>query len=278
MRFGLNFPLAGPLSDASVVAQLAREAEDAGWDGCFVWDHLLLAGAPPLADPWIALALIAQATSRIRLGPLVTPLFRRNPAKLAYETVTLHYLSKGRLVLGVGLGSDAFGEISTFGGPLDDKLRAEMLDEGLTVLSGLWSGQPFSFDGKHYRLNNAQLVPPCLQRPRIPIWIAGSWPRKPAMRRAARHDGVVPVRGDLTTSLTLSQVTEMVAYIDGFRSGDAPFEVIHFGSTTGSRSTQERQLVVSYAQVGVTWWIETMPFDPQQFDHACHRIQIGPPR
>jgi alkanesulfonate monooxygenase SsuD/methylene tetrahydromethanopterin reductase-like flavin-dependent oxidoreductase (luciferase family) len=99
------------------------------------------------------------------------------------ETFTLNYLSKGRLVLGVGLGSNAFGEISPFGGPLDDKLRAEMLDEGSTVLSGLRSGQPFSFEGKHYELNNAQVVPPCLQRPCIPIWIAGSWPRSRHARR-----------------------------------------------------------------------------------------------
>jgi Luciferase-like monooxygenase len=160
---------------------------------------------------------------------------------------------------------------------LDDKLRAEMLDEGLTVLSGLWSGQPFSFEGKHYGLNNAQVVPSCLQRPRIPIWIAGSWPRKPAMRRAARYDGVVPVRGDLTSSLTASQVAEMVAYIDGFRSGDGPFEVIHFESAMGSPSAQDRQLMMSYAQAGVTWWIETVPPDPQRFDQTCHWIHAGPP-
>jgi alkanesulfonate monooxygenase SsuD/methylene tetrahydromethanopterin reductase-like flavin-dependent oxidoreductase (luciferase family) len=154
--------------------------------------------------------------------------------------------------LGAGLGSDAFGEISTFGGPLDAILRAETLDEGLTVLSGLWSGQRFSFEGKHYRLNNAQVVPPCLQRPRIPIWIAGSWRRKSAMRRAARYDGVAPVRGDLTTSLSPSQVAEMVAYIDRFRSVDGPFQIIHFKSPTGSRLSQDRQLVVSLFPVSTS--------------------------
>src|ERR1700759_1609985 len=146
MRFGLSFPLAEQLSDVAAAAELAREAEAAGWDGFFVWDHLSLAGAQPIADPWQALALIAQATRRIRLGPLVTPLYRHHPAKLALETITLDHLSRGRLIMGAGLGSDLFHEISAFGGPLDDMLRAEMLDEGLAILTGLWSGQPFSFE------------------------------------------------------------------------------------------------------------------------------------
>jgi alkanesulfonate monooxygenase SsuD/methylene tetrahydromethanopterin reductase-like flavin-dependent oxidoreductase (luciferase family) len=278
MRFGLNFPLAGVFSDLAVVASLAQAAEAADWDGFFVWDHLSIGTSTPLADPWLALTMIAEATKRIRLGPLVTPLFRRDPGKLAYETVTLDHLSKGRLIMGVGLGSDIFREISAFGGALNAKVRAEMLDEGLTILTGLWSGELFSFAGKHYHLDQAQVLPPCLQRPRIPIWIAASWQHHAPLRRAVRYDGVVPVSGDLKGSLTPVQVGEMLGYIRRFRSAVESFEVIHFGQTTGRRPRQERALVESYALAGVSWWIESVPFEPSQLEETCRRIRLGPPR
>jgi alkanesulfonate monooxygenase SsuD/methylene tetrahydromethanopterin reductase-like flavin-dependent oxidoreductase (luciferase family) len=275
MHFGLSFPLAGQLSDIAAAADLAKEAEDAGWEGFFVWDHLKIAEAQPLADPWLALALIARATRRIRLGPLVTPLFRRHPAKLALETITLDHLSKGRLILGAGLGSDLFGEISAFGGPLDDTLRAEMFDEGLTILTGLWSGQPFSFEGKYHRLHQALLVPACLQSPRIPIWIAGSWPRKAPMRRAARYDGVVPVSGDLAESLTLGQMRELMRYIRSFRSPHDPFDVVRFSPP---HDAQSRQLIAPLADAGVTWWIETVSLDEtDDLERIRQRIRLGPP-
>ncbi|HTT75482.1 MAG TPA: LLM class flavin-dependent oxidoreductase [Candidatus Binataceae bacterium] len=276
MRFGLDIPLTGVFSDLTVVANVAQEAEAYGWDGCFVWDHLRIAGTRQLADPWLALALIAQATKRIRFGPLVTPLFRRHLGKLAYETVSLDHLSDGRLVFGVGLGSDVFGEISAFGGPLDDRVRAEMLDEGLTVLTGLWSGQPFDFEGKHIRIKRAQVNPPCLQSPRIPIWIAASWRHKRPMRRAARYDGVVPVRGDLSGPLTPEEVREMGAYIKGFRSADNAFDVLHFGLTNGLQPADARKLAASYGLAGVTWWIETLPLEAQ-LDQVLERVRLGPP-
>jgi alkanesulfonate monooxygenase SsuD/methylene tetrahydromethanopterin reductase-like flavin-dependent oxidoreductase (luciferase family) len=277
MRFGLSLPLAGALSDLTLVTGLAKEAEASGWDGCFVWDHLSTGVPIPLADPWLALALIAQATEHMRIGPLVTPLFRRDPAKLAYETVTLDHLSKGRLTLGVGLGSNMFGELSSFGGP-NDRVRAEMLDEGLAILTGLWSGEPFSFAGMHNRLDGARVLPAGLQKPRIPIWVAASWGKHAPMRRAARYDGVVPVRGDLQGSLTPAQVQEMVAYIQRFRSVDDHFDVIQFGLTRGRRPFVERAVIESYAEVGVTWWIETMPSEPQlDFEQMLQHIRLGPP-
>jgi alkanesulfonate monooxygenase SsuD/methylene tetrahydromethanopterin reductase-like flavin-dependent oxidoreductase (luciferase family) len=279
MRFGLTFPLAGILSDLTMVAGLAQEAEMSGWDGCFVWDHLSLGTPTPLADPWLALALIAHATKRIRLGPLVTPLFRREPAKLAYETITLDHLSQGRLIMGVGLGSDMFGEISAFGGPLEPKVRAEMLDEGLAILTGLWTGEALSFEGKHYRLNRAQVKPPCLQRPRIPIWVAASWQRRAPMRRAARYDGVVPVRGDLGGPLSFAHLQEMVSYIQGLRPApDEPFDVIYIGQSAGRQPQHKSELIDSYAQAGVNWWIEPMPFEHEQFEDVRSRVRLGPPR
>jgi alkanesulfonate monooxygenase SsuD/methylene tetrahydromethanopterin reductase-like flavin-dependent oxidoreductase (luciferase family) len=272
MRFGLNTPLSGVFSD---LPDMAREAEASGWDGFFVWDHLSIAGAQRLADPWMALALIAQATEKIRIGPLVTPLYRRHPAKLAYETVTLDHLSHGRLIMGAGLGSDMFGEISAFGGPLDDKVRAQMLDEGLAVLIGLWTGEPFYFKGKHYQLKHAQVVPACMQVPRIPIWIAASWRRKAPMRRAARYEGMVAVRGDLGL-LSPAQIKEMALYAQGFRPAHTPFDIVHFGSTIGLQPLEARELITSYAQAGVTWWIETLSIEAR-LDQAMRRIRPGPP-
>ena len=249
MRFGLSLPLAGIFSDVAEIAKLAQEAEACGWDGCFVWDHLNIAGVQRLADPWIALALMAQATKHIRLGSLVTPLFRPHPGKLAYETVTLDHFSGGRLILGAGLGSDAFGEIGAFGGPLDDKVRAQMLDESLIILTGLWTGQPFSFAGKHYHLEQAQVIPACLQTPRIPIWIAATGLRQAPLRRAARFDGVVPVKGDLHSSLTPAEVQEIVFSIKRLRGPDEPFEVVHFGSVAGLTAAQTQAVTDAYSKV-----------------------------
>ncbi|HEY2107421.1 MAG TPA: LLM class flavin-dependent oxidoreductase [Candidatus Binataceae bacterium] len=172
MRFGISFTTFDLYSDVRVLADLAREAEDAGWDGCFVWDHIQAGWLDTVADPWVALTAITLATLRIRVGTLVTPLYRRHPWKLARETVTLDHLSQGRLILGVGLGSDLYGEISAFGGPLDDRVRARMLDEGLAVLTGLWSGEPFSFAGEYFQVNNTRFIPAPMQSPRIPIWVA----------------------------------------------------------------------------------------------------------
>jgi alkanesulfonate monooxygenase SsuD/methylene tetrahydromethanopterin reductase-like flavin-dependent oxidoreductase (luciferase family) len=275
MRFGLNTPLSGIFNDLSVLPDMAREAEASGWDGFFVWDHLSIAGVQRLADPWMALALIAQATDKIRVGPLVTPLYRRHPAKLAFETVTLDHLSNGRLIMGAGLGSDMFGEISAFGGPLDDKVRAQMLDEGLAVLIGLWTGEPFYFEGKHYHLKHAQVSPACMQVPRIPIWIAASWQRTAPMRRAARYEGMVAVRGDLGL-LSPAQIKEMAVYAQGFRPSDTPFDIVHFGSTIELQPLEARELIASYAQAGVTWWIETLPIEAR-LDQARRRIRLGPP-
>ena len=122
------------------------EAEQAGWDGFFLWDHVIagVEGVPTL-DVWVALTAMAMTTSRIRLGATVTPLPRRRPWKLARETVTLDHLSNGRLTLGVGLGVPE--EYETFGEDSDNKVRAAKLDEGLEILTGLWSGKPFEHHG-----------------------------------------------------------------------------------------------------------------------------------
>src|SRR5215203_1024282 len=109
VRYGVSVPNFGVGVDARAITELAREAEEAGWDGFFLWDHLLAfsPGSVPVVDPWVALTAVALSTSRLRLGPMVTPLPRRRPVKLARETVSLDHLSGGRLILGVGIGAHA---------------------------------------------------------------------------------------------------------------------------------------------------------------------------
>src|SRR5450755_1572954 len=175
MQYGVNLPIT---VDAQTLARLAGEAEAAGWDGVFVWDGL--SGNPEnepekqaIYDPWIALAAIAMSTRRVRLGTMVTPLARRRPWKVARETVTLDHLCQGRLILPVGLGETSDGGFSNVGEELDRKKRAQLLDESLDILDGLWSGEPFSYNGEHYHIKEMTFLPGPVQSPRIPIWVVG---------------------------------------------------------------------------------------------------------
>jgi alkanesulfonate monooxygenase SsuD/methylene tetrahydromethanopterin reductase-like flavin-dependent oxidoreductase (luciferase family) len=274
VRFALDFPTSGEYGQPRLLVELAREAENAGWDGCFVWDHLHVGDAEPVADAWIALAAMAAATARIRLGPLVTPLFRRHPWQVARESVTLDHLSGGRLILGVGLGSDVFGEISSIDGPLDDRIRAEMLDESLAIIAGLWSGARITFAGKYYRVREAQFVPTPLQSPRIPIWIAGTWPRKAPFRRAAHYDGAVPVMGDFSSTLAPADVARLLESVRHSRPG-RHFDIVQFGTTSGD-SEQDRKVVTPYARAGATWWVESI-VPARQLAEVRSRIRRGPP-
>src|SRR4029453_3021225 len=153
MRFGLIVQMTGLLGYPQPLIRLARAAEAAGWDGFFIWDVFggNSAAPTPVVDPWIALAAIAATTERIRIGPMVTPLPRRRPWKLAREAASLDHLSGGRLILGVGIGPQP-SELRRFGGEADAGARGRILDEGLEVLTGLWSGEPFSFSGEHYQV------------------------------------------------------------------------------------------------------------------------------
>jgi alkanesulfonate monooxygenase SsuD/methylene tetrahydromethanopterin reductase-like flavin-dependent oxidoreductase (luciferase family) len=278
MRFGIDTPQFGPYADPRVLAQLAREAEDSGWDGSFLWDHVNVGWPDPVADPWIALAAIACATERINLGPLVTPLPRRSPWKLARETVTLDHLSNGRVILGLGLGGDWFGEISTFAGPRDDHVRAAMLEEGLAILTGLWSGQKFSFEGKYYKVGETQFLPAPRQQPCIPIWLAGTWPRKGPFRRAARYDGIAPMSGNIETPLTPSDIRDIVKFIADHRTTMDQFDIVITGETSTDDPARARDLAAAYADAGATWFLEsTLPWK-QPFEEFRRRVAAGPPR
>jgi len=193
MQYGLSIPQLDDFANVRRLADLASEAEEAGWDGFFVWDHILFDDLwRRVIDPWIALAAIAMSTSRIRMGTMVTPLARRRPWKLAREALSIDQLSKGRLILGVGLGAPEEWEFGYFGEETDAKLRAKEMDEGLEILSGLLSGELFSFQGEFYNLKEMRFLPKPVQSPHIPIWVGGTWPNKKPLQRAVKYDGYFP--------------------------------------------------------------------------------------
>ena len=275
MQFAINAPNFGAFADPLTLVELARAAEDSGWDGFFLWDHLQTGGQLPVGDPWVLLAAIAVATRRIRLGTMVTPVPRRRPAKLARETATLDRLSGGRLILGVGLGDDSWREYSTFGEPVDDRLHGEMLDEGLAVLAGLWSGEPFNFEGKHFQVQDAVFLPTPVQKPRIPVWVAGRWPARIPFRRAARWDGVAPV--SRTGAFTPADCRQVVEFVRSYRQDREAFDVAVVRWTPGTDAPRDRDLVESFAQAGATWFQVGLSAEKTKAE-LLQRIQRGPPR
>lgn len=279
IRFGVFLPNFGPFGDARVLGDLAAAAEQSGWDGFFIWDHILFQETPPqdVVDPWVALATIALRTERIRLGALMTPLARRRPWKVAREAVSVDRLSKGRLTFGAGLGFPPRAEFELFGEDADDRVRARKLDEGLEILNGLWSGQPFSFQGDHFTLEETTFLPPPVQQPRPPIWVAGWWPNKPPLRRAARWDGIFSelVLGGLPSP---DELREILAYIHEHRKSSAPFDAV-LGGHTETNPSRAAEAVGPYRETGLTWWLEKI--EPGRLDsvsETLERIQAGPPR
>lgn len=214
----LYLPPFGPLCDPRLLADLAAEAEQSGWDGVFLWDHVLRRREEvvDISDPWICLSAIAMATSRIRLGPLVTPITRRRPIKLAREITTLDHLSRGRLTMGFGLGVDTGGELSRFDEVADPKTRGDRLDEGLVIIEGLLAGHS-DFAGRHFRVDDVTFGPLPQQRPRPPFWFAIRGTAARPTRRSAAYDGIVPIEMELDAIRTLLEVIhERRGSLDGF--------------------------------------------------------------
>jgi alkanesulfonate monooxygenase SsuD/methylene tetrahydromethanopterin reductase-like flavin-dependent oxidoreductase (luciferase family) len=287
MKYGLYLPNFGAFADARLLADLAHDAEGAGWDGFFIWDHIARSWMLPVVDTWVALSAIALNTTTIRFGPLVTPLPRRRPWKVARETASLDQLSVGRLVLGVGTGGlgGMTVEWANFGEELDLRIRAEMLDEGLDILTGLWDGKSFTFTGKHYQVRDTQFRPTPIQLPRIPIWVGGNWPHKAPFRRAARWDGMMP-QVDLKQGDELVQLKQAIQYTLEQRKDNAAYEVVYGTSLIpGSDPARVAERIAQYAEAGVTWLLEQLY--PQHFgsdwqgnwpvDAMRQRILQGPP-
>jgi alkanesulfonate monooxygenase SsuD/methylene tetrahydromethanopterin reductase-like flavin-dependent oxidoreductase (luciferase family) len=274
MRYGFVLPS----GDARTAVDFARAAETAGWDGFFVWEPVWG------VDAWVSLAAAAMLTSRIRLGTLLSPISRMRPWKLASETATLDNLSGGRVILSVGLGATETG-FESFGEVTDRRTRAELLDEGLDIITGLWRGQPFRYQGKHYTVTEATHYPPPppVQQPRIPIWVVGAWPRPKSMERVARYDGLLPyVLGEdgNARATTPDDIRAMREFIATHRAQTTPFDVVMEGRTPGDNPTEAARIVGGWIDAGVTWWIEAMwdSMDgPEGRQAVLRRIEQGPP-
>ncbi len=240
----------GELADPRVLADLAAAAEAKGWDGFFVWDHVAYrAPVREVIDPWVALAAVACTTSRVRIGPMVTPLSRRRIHKLARETVTLDLLSSGRLTFGVGLGSARNGELEPFGEVADPRERARLLDDGLDQLTRYWAGE---------------FAPAPVQRPRIPVWVAGEYPNRRPVRRALRWDGLFP-----TGVPGPGELAGLVAEIQASRPGADPFDVVI--------PLPPGEDPAPWEQAGATWTVTEFGMQPS-LAHVREVIEAGPRR
>jgi alkanesulfonate monooxygenase SsuD/methylene tetrahydromethanopterin reductase-like flavin-dependent oxidoreductase (luciferase family) len=245
MKHGVHLPIFGPFGEPGTLVELAVLAEEHGWDGVFVWDHIWFPGSPPTADPIVALAAIAQATERVTIGPLVTPLARRRPAKLARETVSLDRLSDGRFLLGVGLGVPRDYEL--FGEDPDAKARGDRTDAVLGFLRAAWAGEPVAHDGDE----PVVLAPSPAHR--IPLWGAArvSAPPRP-FRRAAQLDGIAPVLDayDARNGCSPEEVAAVAEKVAEHRGGLDGYDVVAIGSTARGADPAE------FERVGATWWVE----------------------
>ena len=282
MRYMINIGAAGPGRDPRTMAELAALAEASGWDGLLLEDYIVYQGqlGTPTYDPWIVLAAMALATTHVRLGTLVTPLPRRRPWKLASEAVTLDHLSGGRLILGVGAGDGREPSFAAVGEPTEPRVLAERLDEGLEILAGLWSGEPVSFQGKHYHISGLRLSPTPVQQPRIPLWVGGDWLVRGVRRRLARWDGCCVYKGSPGTEeyrpMTADDVRDILSLVERERGTAAGFEVCIGGLEGCPDAEREREYIWSLAEAGATWWNEWVP--PGDLAWTREAISRGPLR
>ena len=262
MRYGICLANIGRYADPRVGVRVAEAAEASGWDGVFIWDHLAFVWGPPAVDPWITLASIASATSRVRIGTAVTPVARRRPHVLAHQVATLDLLSAGRVIFGAGLGGSE-SEFGKFGEPTEAKVRAAMLDEGLEVIRQLWSGEEVTHHGEHFTVDGVTLAPTPVQE-RVPVWIGGNRPA--SLRRAARWDGWLADSAD-PTGMTMgpADIARSIERI-GRRDG---FDIAVLGQSDRGDPAQ-------YASAGATWWLENLHDHRGSIDDVLALVDRGP--
>jgi alkanesulfonate monooxygenase SsuD/methylene tetrahydromethanopterin reductase-like flavin-dependent oxidoreductase (luciferase family) len=287
VKFGLTLPNCASGDDPSIYVNLAVEAEAAGWDGLFLWDSIepeqgLVPDPTDRAraatyDTWVLLTAVATGTRRLRIGPMITPLPRRRPWKLARECVTLDRLSGGRLTLSVGLGDPREGGFSKVGEDMPARLRAERLDEGLAILMGLWSGEPFSYHGTHYDVADLCTLPEPLQTPRIPIWVVGVPGKVRSISRALRWDGIVMQTDGLTRDRIPAEVSAL--YSAHRADGGSAFDIV-IGGFSGERG-HSAKFVADCGEAGATWWLEAgwryVQGDGTEAGDLVRRVRQGPP-
>jgi alkanesulfonate monooxygenase SsuD/methylene tetrahydromethanopterin reductase-like flavin-dependent oxidoreductase (luciferase family) len=285
VQCSINIPNFGDFADARTVAKVATAGEAAGWDALFIWDHVVhdkqRRAGQPFGDPWMLLTAAALATSRLRLGTMVTPVARRRPEQLARQVATLDALSGGRVVFGAGLGGPIEDEFASFGDTTDPVVLAERLDEGLELLSRYWSGETVEHDGQHYRVRQTALLPATVQRPRPPVWIAGYWPNRRPMRRAAEWDGAVPLfesarHGQAPTQQQVRELADYIARQRGDRAA-GPFDIVVGGVSDPATAADQ---LGPLQDAGATWWderqVQTNP-DHHRADPVLRRVEAGPP-
>jgi alkanesulfonate monooxygenase SsuD/methylene tetrahydromethanopterin reductase-like flavin-dependent oxidoreductase (luciferase family) len=268
VRFGLSFPNFGAFAEPGVIVALATAAEEAGWDGFFVWDHIVVADGMEIADPWVLLGALGQATSSIKLGPMVAAMPRHRPWVVAHQSVTLDRLTDGRMILGVGIGYPPDPDFTTFGDVTDARERADMLEEGLSIVTGVWSGAPFEFEGEHYTVLRNRFGPPPVQKPRIPIWVAGMLPNLRPFRRAARFEGVFPIRSDME-DITPADVARVARYVEMHRTSDGAFDVVVGGPVDGDVAAME--------EAGATWYMAGPSPRGESIEDTLAWVSAGPP-
>ena len=275
--YGLYVPNFGKAAHPRTLTRLAMEAEKSGWDGFFLWDHLVEWNKPvPVYETFTSLAAIATNTERIRLGTTVSPLPKYKPWIIARKTVALDHLSNGRLTLGVGIGAVESTDYDRFGETAENHVLGEKLDESLKIITGLWTGKPFRHRGKHFLVKETIFRPTPLQTPRIPIWIGGFWPHKAPFKRAAKWDGTIPLRapGRLAEPEDLQAVAGL---IQNNRASKMGFDMVNVGWTTGFNRTKDREKLSRYRDAGMTWWLESMWTKRDKPEEMRARIRKGPP-
>jgi len=279
IQYGLSLIQFREFADPNLVVEFAIEAETAGWDGIFLCDHLHFnrEDKNPIGDLWVILSAIAAKTSKIKIGTYVTPITRYPPWQFAKMAATLDVLSNGRLILGLGIGGPAV-DFEAFGEQYDVKILAEKLEEELEIIQGLWTGEPFSFSGKYYDINNVCFLPKPVQTPRIPIILGCSWPTKKPFIRAAKFDGAMPIHRNFPQDLTPEELREIIQLIKNERSTDDRFEIFHSG-TGFFTPDQHKNIIRAYADLGITWWLEHVNTLMQpSVDAMMELVKRGPPR
>lgn len=292
MFTALYVPTLNDYSDPQKIITLARAAERAGYDGFFIWDHVVFmpGGKTPLLDATVMLGALAQATRRLRLGAMVTPLSRRRPWKFAKELTTLDQLSRGRMVCGVGLGEPAAVDFAPFGDDATPLGRARRLDEGLLLLDPLLRGRAVTHEGNYYQLHDARIAPACQQAPRMPIWVAAAQPAQAGFRRAARWDGCFPMKfpesgvpEDMAAIdwtqwwLSPAEFASSVALVRSLRANlETPFDFVASGRAL-SGADDAAATLQAYKAAGATWWCEWIPEAPNTYERTLEAVQQGPP-
>lgn len=273
MRYGLSIP---NFAEPGALVDVARAADANGWNGFFLWDHVVvdLGSPPPISEPWTVLAAAATATSRVRLGTIVTPVARRRPWVLARQVTTVDHLSGGRAVLGVGLGVPPEAEYAALGEPADPKRHATLLDEGLEVVDALWSGATVVHDGPAHHVHGVRFLPTPVQRPRVPVWVAATLPARAGVRRAARWDGVAPIYsdGEDFRPVTPDEVASIVDQVNDRRGGTEGFDVVVWAIAP------DATLRRAYEAAGATWLIEGPAPGADWLADAQAIAGAGPPR